>query len=530
MRNAARVLGLDEVLAKKPRTLSGGQRQRVAMGRAIVREPQAFLMDEPLSNLDAKLCVQMRAEIARIQRDLAVTTIYVTHDQSEAMTLGDRVAVMRKGELQQLDTPQNLYRKPVNLFVAEFIGSPAMNLVEAEVAGGQVRFGDHALPVDSRPGLDAYEGRKVALGIRPRISKTRLSDAPAGSRLPVTVDLREDMGSEIFLHFSVDAPHVATEDVRDAVEAEEAVAALEQQVARRGRRSSRASAASRRPARATGSRSRSTRACSTSSTSRPAPRSRSRLRPWPRSRPTPARQQVKADAKEFVLHSWSVQSAIDPIPVAGAEGRHFWDYDGKRYLDFASQLVNVSIGYGHPKVVAAIKEQAEKLATIGPPMATEPRSTLARMLADVTPGNLKMSFFTNGGAEANENAIKVARWVTGRHKIIARYRSYHGATGGRSRSPATRAAGTPSPGCPASCGCSTPTPTAAPPGIPIRARSARARRTSRRSSSTRARTRSPPSSSRRSSARTGSSCRPTATCSRSARPATGTGSCSSSTR
>ena len=140
--------------------------------------------------------------------------------------------------------------------------------------------------------------------------------------------------------------------------------------------------------------------------------------------------QVKADAKEYVLHSWSVQNAIDPIPVAGAEGRYFWDYDGKRYLDFASQLVNVSIGYGHPKVVAAIKEQAEKLATIAPPMATEPRSTLARMLAEITPGDLKMSFFTNGGAEANENAIKVARWVTGRHKIVARYRSYHGATGG----------------------------------------------------------------------------------------------------
>jgi taurine--2-oxoglutarate transaminase len=140
--------------------------------------------------------------------------------------------------------------------------------------------------------------------------------------------------------------------------------------------------------------------------------------------------QVKADAKDYVLHSWSVQSAIDPLPVAGAEGRYFWDYEGKRYLDFASQLVNVSIGHGHPKVIAAIKEQAEKLCTIGPPMATEPRSTLARMLAEITPGNLKMSFFTNGGAEANENAIKVARWVTGRHKIIARYRSSHGATGG----------------------------------------------------------------------------------------------------
>jgi taurine--2-oxoglutarate transaminase len=141
-------------------------------------------------------------------------------------------------------------------------------------------------------------------------------------------------------------------------------------------------------------------------------------------------RQVVDDAKRYVLHSWSVQDALDPIPVAGGEGRYFWDYDGKRYLDFASQLVNVSIGHQHPKVVAAIKEQAEKLCTIGPPMATEPRSTLARMLAEITPGDLEMSFFTNGGAEANENAIKLARWYTGRHKIIARYRSYHGATGG----------------------------------------------------------------------------------------------------
>jgi taurine--2-oxoglutarate transaminase len=141
-------------------------------------------------------------------------------------------------------------------------------------------------------------------------------------------------------------------------------------------------------------------------------------------------RQVVADAKQYVLHSWSVQDALDPIPVAGAEGRYFWDYDGKRYLDFASQLVNVSIGHQHPKVVAAIKEQAEKLCTIGPPMATEARSTLARMLAEITPGDLQMSFFTNGGAEANENAVKLARWYTGRHKIIARYRSYHGATGG----------------------------------------------------------------------------------------------------
>jgi taurine--2-oxoglutarate transaminase len=141
-------------------------------------------------------------------------------------------------------------------------------------------------------------------------------------------------------------------------------------------------------------------------------------------------RQVVADAKQYVLHSWSVQDAVDPIPVAGGEGRYFWDYDGKRYLDFASQLVNVSIGHQHPRIVAAIREQAEKLCTIGPPMATEARSTLARLLAEVTPGDLQMSFFTNGGAEANENAIKLARWYTGRHKIVARYRSYHGATGG----------------------------------------------------------------------------------------------------
>src|SRR6266540_1746454 len=134
--------------------------------------------------------------------------------------------------------------------------------------------------------------------------------------------------------------------------------------------------------------------------------------------------------KLHVLHSWSVQEQISPMPIAGAEGRYFWDYDGNRYLDFASQLVNVSIGHQHPKVVAAIKEQADKLCTIGPPMAHETRSELARLLAEVTPGDLTMSFFTNGGAEANENAIKLARWYTGRHKIVARYRSYHGATAG----------------------------------------------------------------------------------------------------
>src|SRR5207248_7037750 len=176
VQDAAKVLGLADVLKKKPRHLSGGQRQRVAMGRAIVREPQAFLMDEPLSNLDAKLRVQMRAEIARIQRSLKVTTIYVTHDQSEAMTLGDRVCVLRAGLLQQVDRPQVLYDSPANLFVAGFIGSPAMNLVEAELdergGGLVVSFGPHELSVPDdvaarRAELRGYAGRRVALGIRP---------------------------------------------------------------------------------------------------------------------------------------------------------------------------------------------------------------------------------------------------------------------------------------------------------------------------------------------------------------------------
>jgi taurine--2-oxoglutarate transaminase len=141
-------------------------------------------------------------------------------------------------------------------------------------------------------------------------------------------------------------------------------------------------------------------------------------------------RQIVAEDRDYVIHSWSVQSAIQPLAVAGAEGRYFWDYDGNRYLDFASQLVNVSIGHQHPKLVAAIKEQADRLCTIGPPMANDKRSELARLLAEVTPGDLRYTFFTNGGAEANENAIKLARWATGRHKVIARYRSYHGATAG----------------------------------------------------------------------------------------------------
>jgi multiple sugar transport system ATP-binding protein len=235
--SAARVLGLSDVLRKRPRHLSGGQRQRVAMGRAIVREPQAFLMDEPLSNLDAKLRVQMRAEIARIQRDLRITTVYVTHDQSEAMTLGDRVCVMRRGVLQQVDRPQVLYERPANLFVAGFIGSPAMNLVEATLAGENgrltARFGPHALEVpaevvSARPTLREYAGRRVALGIRPEDVADGGGEIPDGRRLDVRVDIREDMGSEVFLHFAVDAPPVATAEVRELVGGEALAAADEQ--------------------------------------------------------------------------------------------------------------------------------------------------------------------------------------------------------------------------------------------------------------------------------------------------------------
>jgi multiple sugar transport system ATP-binding protein len=230
VRGAARTLGLAEVLPKKPRTLSGGQRQRVAMGRAIVREPQAFLMDEPLSNLDAKLRVEMRAEIARLQRDLGVTTIYVTHDQVEAMTLGDRVAILREGFLQQFDIPQKLYDEPRNLFVAEFIGSPAMNLVGAELTradGGFVaRFGDQRLRVPdsvlhARSGLSRFEGKRVILGIRPEDIEDA-SLAGDGDRLSAVVDIREDMGSEVYVHFGVGGKAILSEQVEAAVGAEAA--------------------------------------------------------------------------------------------------------------------------------------------------------------------------------------------------------------------------------------------------------------------------------------------------------------------
>jgi multiple sugar transport system ATP-binding protein len=240
---AARVLGLGDALKKKPRTLSGGQRQRVAMGRAIVREPQAFLMDEPLSNLDAKLRVEMRAEISRIQRDLAVTTIYVTHDQTEAMTMGDRVVVMRHGELQQVDLPQALYDRPANLFVAEFIGSPAMNLVLATLVrrenGPVLEFGEHSLRLDesmldARPALARHEGQ-IVLGIRPEdLEDASLIGVPDDGRsLSVTVDIRENMGSEVYVHFAVHADPVRAEEVVEALEAE-AVQAIAEESRRRG--------------------------------------------------------------------------------------------------------------------------------------------------------------------------------------------------------------------------------------------------------------------------------------------------------
>ena len=223
VRETARTLGLEDQLKKKPRALSGGQRQRVAMGRAIVREPQAFLMDEPLSNLDAKLRVQMRTEISRIQRDLGTTMIYVTHDQTEAMTMGDRVAVLKDGYLQQVDTPQNLYDHPANVFVAAFIGSPSMNLYDAvltiEGDTGTIQVGTQQLTLapDSlaaRPGLRAYDSRPVVLGVRPEdFEDAAMIPAPSvGSTLKGQVNLLESLGSEIMVHFALDATSVDSGD------------------------------------------------------------------------------------------------------------------------------------------------------------------------------------------------------------------------------------------------------------------------------------------------------------------------------
>jgi multiple sugar transport system ATP-binding protein len=220
----AKMLGLEDYLKRKPAALSGGQRQRVAMGRAIVREPQAFLMDEPLSNLDAKLRVSMRASLSQLHERLGVTTVYVTHDQVEAMTLGQRVCVLREGRLQQADTPQALFNAPVNLFVAGFIGSPAMNFVTARLArddGPAVTFADHRLSVPddlitARPGLESYFGREVILGIRPSdFEDASLADS-GWARMPVTAGVTEDLGSEIHVLFTVDAPQVQHSGITDA--------------------------------------------------------------------------------------------------------------------------------------------------------------------------------------------------------------------------------------------------------------------------------------------------------------------------
>ena len=220
--SACLALGLAELLERKPRQLSGGQRQRVAMGRAIVREPRVFLMDEPLSNLDARLRVQMRAEVARVQRELGVTTIYVTHDQIEAMTMGDRVAVMRGGVLQQTGDPQVVFDRPANLFVASFIGSPPMNLVQAQLSetgdGLAVQVGEQELPIPAemvaeRPGLRAYAGRTIGIGIRPE--HLRAANGDGRVRLRGTIRATEALGSEFLVHLEVAAEPVLTEEVRE---------------------------------------------------------------------------------------------------------------------------------------------------------------------------------------------------------------------------------------------------------------------------------------------------------------------------
>jgi multiple sugar transport system ATP-binding protein len=242
---AARLLQLESVLDRRPAQLSGGQRQRVAMGRAIVRKPRAFLMDEPLSNLDAKLRVQMRAEIARIQRDLGVTTVYVTHDQVEAMTMGTRVAVLHQGHILQCDTPRHLYDHPINLFVAAFIGSPSMNLVEARLEadadnGVAVLFGHHRLRIDDglvavAPAIRNYVGRAVVLGIRPESFEDAALDpsVPSERVIEVGVDLVEALGAELVVHVRLGAPRVdvdaattTTDDTVPVVGRDTAVARL----------------------------------------------------------------------------------------------------------------------------------------------------------------------------------------------------------------------------------------------------------------------------------------------------------------
>jgi ABC-type sugar transport system ATPase subunit len=232
---AAKMLGLEQFLKRKPAALSGGQRQRVAMGRAIVREPQAFLMDEPLSNLDAKLRVSMRASLNQLHERLGVTTVYVTHDQVEAMTLGDRVCVLREGLLQQVDTPQNLFDNPVNLFVAGFIGSPAMNFVTAELAtddGPKAVFAGYRLPIpaevfDRRPGLSQYLGKEIILGVRPSDFEDSSQGGNGWPTMTATADVTEELGSEINVIFTIDAPPVEHKDTADlAQDADEDDAAI----------------------------------------------------------------------------------------------------------------------------------------------------------------------------------------------------------------------------------------------------------------------------------------------------------------
>jgi multiple sugar transport system ATP-binding protein len=221
----AKMLGLEEFLKRKPSALSGGQRQRVAMGRAIVREPQAFLMDEPLSNLDAKLRVSMRASLSQLHERLGVTTVYVTHDQVEAMTLGRRVCVLRDGKLQQVDSPQRLFDAPVNLFVAGFIGSPAMNFVTAKAVrddGPAVVFAGHRLPippavVEARPGLERFFGRELILGVRPSDFEDAALADPGWARMPVEARVTEELGSEIHVIFAIDAPIVQHASLSQAI-------------------------------------------------------------------------------------------------------------------------------------------------------------------------------------------------------------------------------------------------------------------------------------------------------------------------
>jgi multiple sugar transport system ATP-binding protein len=210
---AAQLLGLDELLNRRPAALSGGQRQRVAMGRAIVREPKAFLMDEPLSNLDAKLRVSMRAQLAGLHSRLETTTIYVTHDQIEAMTLGQRVAVMREGRIQQVDTPQELYARPANLFVAAFIGSPAMNLVEADCEDGRLRFGGYAIPL---PATQTPPRGRVIAGIRPEAFEDGAFADPSLPRIDAKVQVVEELGADTHVLFSVAAARVEVSEVREA--------------------------------------------------------------------------------------------------------------------------------------------------------------------------------------------------------------------------------------------------------------------------------------------------------------------------